>query len=400
MVLDILQEAIGTRADTEKDAIITLVVTKPSGVDYGRSAEIDEPDNTNSPHTASEPERRLTPVQFDRENMGGHEGAKVSVIIPVYNVEPYVHECLKSVVSQTHTNIEVIVVNDGSTDDTPKIVSSLKAEHDCIVDIHIPNQGVSVALNHGLEAATGDYVLLVGGDDWIDKDTIERCLEALNEQEADIVMFNGAAFSDGLPQSEVERFGYTRAPKHAKEVQTGRDIFSTFIEEVNYIVSPCLYMYRYGSLGHIRFHPGLMYEDNIFTTRLLIDVEGTKVSCLPDRFFHRRVRPNSIMTQRKTKSHVASWFGVSDELLRHPLAGGQTPVSRALGVFIQSMLTTAVITAREASFSPFVIRSRMMALSRLRKLDRSERGLRVSLRCAFPELGSLANRIKRLRGRP
>ena len=98
----------------------------------------------------------------------------VSVIIPVYNVEKYIDECLKSVVSQTYKNIEVIIINDGSTDKSEEIIRSYLDKYENITYIYQQNKGVSEARNLGLKNATGDYVLFVDSDDYIHKSMIEK----------------------------------------------------------------------------------------------------------------------------------------------------------------------------------------------------------------------------------
>lgn len=110
----------------------------------------------------------------------------VSVIIPVYNAEKYLKRCLDSVLNQTYTDIEVIVVNDGSTDNSLKILQEYKNNDSRIKLIDQQNQGVSSARNTGLNNATGDYILYVDSDDWIEFDAIERLLATMTD-DTDIV---------------------------------------------------------------------------------------------------------------------------------------------------------------------------------------------------------------------
>lgn len=110
----------------------------------------------------------------------------VSIIVPIYNAEKYLKRCIKSLVNQTYANIEIILVNDGSSDDSQKICE-LAAKKDSRIKIkNIKNQGVSVARNKGLEIAKGKYISFVDADDYVEKDYIEQLLVTLKNQKVDI----------------------------------------------------------------------------------------------------------------------------------------------------------------------------------------------------------------------
>ena len=112
----------------------------------------------------------------------------ISVIIPVYNVEKYLRKCIESVVGQTYKNLEIILVDDGSTDNSSKICDDFAAKDDRIVIIHQPNAGLSSARNLGLDIMKGDYVSFVDSDDWIEKDMFATLLTILKEEDADIAI--------------------------------------------------------------------------------------------------------------------------------------------------------------------------------------------------------------------
>ena len=112
----------------------------------------------------------------------------VSVIIPVYNVEDYLDRCVASVVGQTFQNIEVILVDDGSTDGSAGICDHWSARDSRVKTLHQINQGVSAARNAGLQAASGNWILQVDSDDYIAPDTVERLVSAANETSSDMVI--------------------------------------------------------------------------------------------------------------------------------------------------------------------------------------------------------------------
>ena len=123
---------------------------------------------------------------------------KVSIIVPVYNVAPYFDQCMDSLVNQTYENIEIVVVDDGSTDGSAEKCDQWKARDSRIVLIHKQNQGLGEARNTGLEHASGEYVGYVDSDDYVDRDFYRRMVEAAVANDADVVQCNYyKAFNDG-----------------------------------------------------------------------------------------------------------------------------------------------------------------------------------------------------------
>jgi glycosyltransferase involved in cell wall biosynthesis len=98
----------------------------------------------------------------------------ISVILPVYNAEKYIERCLESIIHQTYAPIEILLINDGSTDTSPAIMKKYASEHNCIRYFDNANSGVSASRNYGIEEAKGDYIFFVDSDDWIEADTLER----------------------------------------------------------------------------------------------------------------------------------------------------------------------------------------------------------------------------------
>ena len=117
-------------------------------------------------------------------------GSTVSIIVPVYKVEIELDRCVHSLVNQTHPNIEIILVDDGSPDTCPELCDQYAKEDNRIKVVHKENGGLSDARNAGLKKATGDYILYVDSDDYIDLDSCERLLNAIGDQEVDIVVGN------------------------------------------------------------------------------------------------------------------------------------------------------------------------------------------------------------------
>lgn len=115
---------------------------------------------------------------------------KISIIVPVYSVEAYLPQCLDSLMNQTYGNLEIICVNDGSPDGSEQILREYAARDARMYIIEQENQGASVARNHGLSVARGDYIMFVDGDDWIDLDTCQRAVEIAEKYGADVVFWS------------------------------------------------------------------------------------------------------------------------------------------------------------------------------------------------------------------
>lgn len=129
--------------------------------------------------------------------------SKISIIVPVYNAEGYLSACVDSILAQSLRDIEVILVDDGSTDESPEICDKYAAQDTRVICIHQENAGAAAARNRGLEAATGKYIAFVDSDDWIDQDMYEIMVGAAEERNCDLVI------CDCLKESEAGSCIYT-----------------------------------------------------------------------------------------------------------------------------------------------------------------------------------------------
>lgn len=119
------------------------------------------------------------------------ENIKVSVIVPVYNVEKYLKECVDSLINQTYKNLEIILVDDGSTDNSGSICDDYATKDSRVKVIHKENGGASSSRKMGIESSTGDYIVTLDSDDWIDLETVEECINKTEEYvDTDCVMFS------------------------------------------------------------------------------------------------------------------------------------------------------------------------------------------------------------------
>ncbi len=242
---------------------------------------------------------------------------KVSIIVPVFNVEDYLEECLLSAVNQDYENIEIIIVDDGSTDSSGKIIDKFKSQHAFIQSVKTKNQGQSSARNLGLEMATGDYVLFLDSDDWFEKNTVSLCMQTITNYNLDIVLFSADVFFDGeVSENKTELDEYYVRSIQVNRVLQARYLFTEELRLNRYIVQPCMYMFDRVKFLNLRFYPGIIYEDNLFTTHLLLEHMDGNVMCLTNKLYHRRLRPQSTVTGSKQQRHIDGHFVVIDELIK------------------------------------------------------------------------------------
>ncbi|MCQ2603525.1 MAG: glycosyltransferase [Spirochaetia bacterium] len=224
--------------------------------------------------------------------MNADNGSLISVIIPVYNVEKYLRQCLDSVVNQTFHKIEIICVNDGSTDNSLEILKEYARCDKRIKIVDLEKGGVSVARNAGLELASGEYIGFIDSDDWIDPDTYERVLyEFKKDKEIDLVCFGAEIVSDDLPGDHPRVTGekkYHAMKFSGKQKMTDDVIFDTTVTVWNKL-------FRASVLKklNLRFPDGYILEDNYFFYCYAVNIQ---YGYYLDKYFYKyRQRANSIM---------------------------------------------------------------------------------------------------------
>ena len=122
---------------------------------------------------------------------------KISIIIPVYNTEKYIKECIESIIKQTYKNIEIIIVNDGSTDNSVNIIKDYQKKYKRIKVINQKNKGPSAARNNGIKHSEGDYILFVDSDDWIEENMVEKMINSINNKETDLIICSYSQITNG-----------------------------------------------------------------------------------------------------------------------------------------------------------------------------------------------------------
>ena len=207
----------------------------------------------------------------------------ISVIVPVYNVEDYLEECLDSLLAQTHENLEIILVDDGSTDRSGSICDRYGKMDSRIRVLHRENGGVSAARNAGLEAATGQWIGWVDSDDWVERDMFAFLLEQALGHGADIAV--SGRFEEGRTTGFFGRREKTLLDREAA--------LRLLLEEDG--VDNALYdkLWNRELFRDIRFPLGKTYEDLAVVWQLFARAE--RVVLLPEQKYHYRYRRGSIM---------------------------------------------------------------------------------------------------------
>ena len=251
------------------------------------------------------------------------ESPKVSVIIPVYNVEKYIVECISSVQSQTLNNIEIICVNDGSTDNSLVFLRDLARDDKRIKIINTLNGGRSSARNIGVEKARGKYIYFLDGDDFIIKDTLLTLYEECEKNELDIVYFDADSFCEknDLKDTNIKnklKFydKYYHRTNDYSSIRSGEQLFIDLHTNDEYRASPCLQFIRssFYHINNLNFYEKIIHEDNLFTLRGML-LAG-RVKHLSKAFYRRRVHSNSTMTKPESIINLEGYFTVYLETLR------------------------------------------------------------------------------------
>lgn len=252
---------------------------------------------------------------------------KVSVLIPVYNVEPYLRKCLDSVVNQTLKDIEIICVDDGSTDGSPEILEEYAASDPRIRIIHQQNSGLSMARNAGIPEATGEYIHFLDSDDFILLNAYERLYLEASQKDLDILFFDlERVMEDSTDADEREtllKTFATESTSHRYEtVRTGPELYLEKRESKEYAVSACMFLLRRSFVEehNFVFHSGILHEDNAFLFQIILSAR--RAYHLRASLYRRLMRSHSIMTTSKSfrsaEGYFISYVDMAEFLLTHP----------------------------------------------------------------------------------
>lgn len=221
---------------------------------------------------------------------------KISIIIPVYNVEPYLKQCIQSICSQAYENIEIILVDDGSSDGCPKICDDFARKDKRIQVVHKKNGGLSSARNAGIDVSTGAWLMFVDSDDFIAPEMVERLYKTACKYNAEVAFCTLTAFSEG--ENGYHEFKLWNAPPDTDIAFEGKAVLRKSAEERHGLLSghhviAWNKIYRSNIFKSLRFPEGQLHEDEAIAHHIL----GTcnKIVGINEALYYYRQRPDSII---------------------------------------------------------------------------------------------------------
>jgi len=222
---------------------------------------------------------------------------KISVIVPVYNTENYLRECLDSIVNQTFEDIEIICINDGSTDNSLDILRKYEESDKRISVVCQPNSGLSITRNHGIKLAKGEYIYFIDSDDYLELTALEELYRASDENNLDLLIFKLINFDDGTTNKYTSEYYEMESLKYLNgKVFNYADIGE---DALNFAVSAPGKFYKRELIHDMKFPEKLIFEDNVFFAQAML--KAKRVSFYDKHLYNRRIRNDSITTTKTIK---------------------------------------------------------------------------------------------------
>lgn len=238
---------------------------------------------------------------------------KISIIVPVFNVEKYLPGCLNSLLAQTMTDFEVICVNDGSTDGCGKILDDYVQKDDRFISVHQQNKGLSGARNTGLNFAKGEYVYFLDSDDYLHPDALKTLYEIAEKENVDMVT------GELIHTTELYHPIETRIDINSLKTIRFDETFYNFLNRKEIKTSVCTRLCKRSLLKNIRFIEGIYFEDVPFTTLLMEQASNLVVTNAPIYYYYHN--PDSIMrtsfTPQKVKSYQILIEYIYNYIMKH-----------------------------------------------------------------------------------
>ena len=244
------------------------------------------------------------PLRFEYiQKAKGPKVQKVSVVIPVYNVERYIEQCLTNLIYQTYKNLEIIIVDDGSPDSSNLIYKKYAANDGRIKIIKQKNQGLSCARNIGLKHATGDYVHFMDADDYIDLDYYEKIIEGNKDINADII-------AAGVISQNTQNYSVKYDTKCLLKTLTEKFINTNALS--NCTVWRYVFKRDFLIRHNLSFIDGRIFEDMLFTPEAIR--LSNYILTIPNTFYHYVYNDNSLLHKQYTPRHQEQYKYAAEQL--------------------------------------------------------------------------------------
>lgn len=242
-------------------------------------------------------------------------GIKVSVIVPVYNVEKYLEECVDSLISQTLKDIEILLIDDGSTDFSGNICDRYAQKYENVRVIHKENEGQGKARNIGLLHVQGKYVYYMDSDDLLDQQALQFLYDEAEKHQLDVILFSAECFSDET-DIEFNPAEYKRT-KYLNEIMPGEELFAKVFSINEYYCSIPMRFYnrKYLVDNKFEFPVDIIHEDELFGFFSL--VQSQKAECINNCFYKRRFRKGSTMTGKKAYRSIMGYVYTWEKMAQY-----------------------------------------------------------------------------------
>lgn len=233
---------------------------------------------------------------------------KVSVIIPIYNTEAYLTDSLDSICKQSLQDIEIILINDGSTDNSRNIIEEYAKNDRRIKHFTQTNQGQGVARNHGLQFATGKYIYFMDSDDMLEIEALEHCYETCELNKLDFVFFDAETI---VEYDTLNTYNYDRKKYfNENKLWNGLDLLKCELGNDIFSVSPCLFFSNFSFLKKVfsGFPSGIIHEDQAFAMQIKLNAKRVCYIACP--YFKRRIRAFSTTTSPFSMRNIEGYTTV------------------------------------------------------------------------------------------
>lgn len=297
---------------------------------------------------------------------------KITVIVPVYNVENYLNKCLDSIITQTYKNIEIIVVNDGSTDNSGEICQEYAQKDNRIVYIEQGNAGLSAARNTGLDNMSGDYVTFVDSDDWIEQDYLETLYKKIVEYQADIAVGNYYSFNESEGMFYFHILGDSCYEKVYDNVSIFENLYESHEMKSFALISAWGKLYKVGLFEQLRFDIGKLGEDGYLNQKIYLLAE--KIVYIHKGIYSYRIRNNSLSRTWTEKWMHALVDAMSERITL--LANLGYPLEKHLAIYRQMLersLSNGMVSGLEETPTYKEFETKKYLLDKLEKIKNTQK---------------------------
>lgn len=255
-------------------------------------------------------------------------------------------EAVRSIMNQTLRDIEIIIIDDGSTDHSWSLIQKLACEDKRIKLYKQSNQGLSNTRNYGIRIASGTYLYFMDSDDILVSEALESCFQVCMEKNLDFVFFDAKSFDQNSDVSVG--FDYQRTYLFDESIiYTGKEMLDKMLDENKYRASACLNLIKRKFIEQFQldFYPNIIHEDELFTAQLFL--LSSRVSCVQKTFYHRRIREDSIMFKKFNARDVEGYLIVVGVLGQ--ISQKEVKLKAAIEKLMRYILNPAIYNSKDLS---------------------------------------------------